>query len=87
MASKTWFDKLSAEDQKIIREAAEEARQHGSKMEDEKDAFYAVELKKKGMEFITPDNAGIRAKAMPAIERALKKLDPEVATEVDRLSK
>ena len=87
VASKAWFDKLSAEDQKIIRDAAEEARAHGSKMEDEKDAFYAVELKKKGMEFITPDNAGIRTKAMPAIERALKKLDPEVAKEVDRLSK
>lgn len=87
VASKVWFDKLSAEDQKIIRDAVEEARAYGGKVEDEKDGFYATELKKKGMEFITPDNKAIRAKAMPAIESALKKLDPEVAAEVERLTK
>ncbi len=87
VASKVWFDKLSAEDQKIIRDAVEVAREYGSKVEDEKDVFYAQELKKKGMEFITPDNNAIRAKAMPAIEKALKEIDPEVSKEVERLTK
>ena len=63
VASKVWFDKLSAEDQKIIRDAVEVAREYGGKVEDEKDVFYADELKKKGMTFITPDNNAIRAKA------------------------
>lgn len=87
VASKSWFDGLSPEDQKIIRDAVEEARAYGDKVEDEKDAFYAAELKKKGMEFINPDNKAIRAKAMPAIKRAVDKLAPEVSAEVERLSK
>ncbi len=86
VGSKVWFDKLSAEDQKIIREAVEVAREYGAKVEDEKDGFYITELKKKGMEFITPDNKAIRAKAMPAIQEALKELDPEVGKEVERLN-
>jgi len=87
VASKVWFDKLSAEDQKLIREAVDEARAHGGKVEDEKDSFYAEELKKKGMEFITPDKKAIRAKAMPAIKRAVSTLAPEVAVEVDKVCK
>jgi len=39
------------------------------------------------MEFITPDKAALRAKAMPAIQEALKNLDPEVGVEVERLTK
>ncbi len=39
------------------------------------------------MEFMTPDLKAIRAKAMPAIQRAVSELSPEVAVEVDRLSK
>jgi tripartite ATP-independent transporter DctP family solute receptor len=86
VASKKWFDGLSPEDQQLIRDAVAEARAYGDKVEDEKDAFYAEELKKKGMEFITPDNKAIRAKAMPAIERALSGLAPEVAVEVEKVS-
>jgi tripartite ATP-independent transporter DctP family solute receptor len=87
VASKKWFEGLSPEDQKLIRDAVEQARAFGDKTEDEKDAFYAEELKKKGMEFITPDNEAIRAKAMPAIKRAVDQLNPAVAAEVERLSK
>ncbi len=87
VASKAWFDKLDPKDQQLITEAIQEARAYGTKMEDEKDAFYATELKKHGMEFITPDNAAIRAKAMPAIKRAVGNLAPGVAEEVERVSK
>jgi hypothetical protein len=38
------------------------------------------------MEFITPDLAGFRQKAKPAIDRALKDLAPEVDAEVKRVS-
>ncbi|MFC1798804.1 TRAP transporter substrate-binding protein [Thermodesulfobacteriota bacterium] len=86
ISSKVWFDKLSAADQQIIKDAVEVARKHGGKVEDEKEAFYKAELKKKGMIFITPDKAAINAKAKPAIERALNSLDPKVAKEVKRLN-
>jgi len=86
VASQKWFDGLSAADQKLITDAVQEARAYGSRIEDQKDAFYAAELKKHGMQFITPDNQAIRAQAMPAIQRAVGKLDPEVAAEVQRLT-
>jgi tripartite ATP-independent transporter DctP family solute receptor len=87
VASKRWFDGLSAQDQRLISDAVHQARAYGTQIEDEKDAFYAEELKKKGMEFITPDNKAIRAKALPAIQRAVDKLAPEVAAEVERLTR
>jgi len=86
-ASKKWFDGLSADDKKLISDAVQEARAYGTQIEDEKNAFYAAELKKNGMEFITPDNKAIRTQALPAIQRAVDKLAPEVAAEVDRLAK
>ena len=82
VASKVWFDKLDPKDQEIIRKAAVAAGEYGTKIEDEKDAFYIEELKKKGMEFITPDNKAIRVKAEPAVNRAVSKLNPEVAKAV-----
>jgi tripartite ATP-independent transporter DctP family solute receptor len=87
VASQKWFDGLSAADQKLISDAVQQARAYGTQIEDEKDAFYAAELKKKGMLFITPDNQAIRAKALPAIKRAEANLAPEVAAEVERLTK
>ena len=87
VASKTWFDKLDPKDQEIIRKAALAAGEHGTSMEDEKDAFYMAELKKKGMKFISPEMDGIRAKAMPAVERAVSKLNPEVAKSVKEVCK
>ncbi len=87
VVSKAWFTKLDPKNQEIIKTAIAEARKYGTAMEDKKDAFYTEELKKKGMEFITPDVAAIRAKAMPAIEKAIKALAPGVAEEVARVSK
>jgi TRAP-type C4-dicarboxylate transport system substrate-binding protein len=87
VASKAWFEKLDAEDQKIIRDSVAIARAYGDKVEDEKDAFYISELKKNGMEFIMPNRAAIRSKAMPAIQRAVADLAPEVAAEIDRVCK
>lgn len=86
VASKKWFDGLSAADQKLINDAVQEARAYGTQIEDQKDAFYAAELEKNGMQFITPDNKAIRTQALPAIQRAVGKLAPEVSAEVERLS-
>jgi tripartite ATP-independent transporter DctP family solute receptor len=87
VASKVWFDKLGPKDQQIIRDAVTEARNYGSDVEDEKDEFYAAELKKHGMIFVEPDRAAIRKAAMPAIKRAVSKLAPGVAEEVEKAAK
>lgn len=86
VASKVWFDQLSPEHQQIIRDAVEEARKYGAKIEDEKDEFYLSELQKRGMEVIEPDLKAFREKAKPAIEEAVKALAPGVYEEVLRLS-
>jgi tripartite ATP-independent transporter DctP family solute receptor len=86
VASKAWFDKLSPEQQEIVRQAVEEARQYGSNIEDEKDQFYLEELKKRGMEVIEPDLQAFRDLAKPAIERAVSELAEGVYEEVERLS-
>ena len=87
VGSKVWYDKLDPKDQALITKAAKEAGDYGTNVEDEKDAFYTQELKKKGMVFITPDNAAIRAKAQPAVQRALSKLDPAVVETVKKVCK
>jgi len=87
VGSEAWFEKLDAGDQKIIRDAVEVARAHGEQAENEKDSFYVIELKKRGMEFINPNVEGIRQKAMPAIQRAISNLAPGVAEEVERVCK
>jgi TRAP-type transport system periplasmic protein len=87
IASKVWFDKLSPADQQLIREAVAEAIVVGDKTEDEKDSFYLEELKKMGMDIVTPELEGFREKAQPAIDRALKDLAPEVGEELKRITK
>ena len=86
VASKKWFDSLPAADQKLISDAVQQARAYGTRIEDQKNDFYAAELKKNGMQFITPDNKAIRTQALPAIQRAAGKLAPEVSVEVERLT-
>ncbi len=86
VASKKWFDSLSAADQKLISDAVQQARAYGTRIEDQKNDFYAAELKKNGMQFITPDNKAIRTQALPAIQRAAANLAPEVSAEVERLT-
>jgi TRAP-type C4-dicarboxylate transport system substrate-binding protein len=57
----------------------------GEKSETEMDEFYVKELKKNGMEFVTPDLKAFRDKAMPAIKRSVAALAPEVPAEVEKL--
>lgn len=78
VASDVWFRKLTGEQQKIIREATEEARKYGEKVEREKDVFYLEELKKKGMTIITPDVESIKRAARPAMIEEIKRLHPDV---------
>ena len=86
VASKKWFDSLPAADQKLISDAVQQARAYGTRIEDQKNDFYAAELKKNGMQFITPDNKAIRTQALPAIQGAAANLAPEVSAEVERLT-
>ncbi len=78
VGSETWFNKLTPDQQKIVRESAAEAAKYGEKVEREKDDFYTVELKKKGMTFITPDIDSLKKTAKPALLEEVKRLDPEI---------
>ncbi|MBW2149110.1 MAG: TRAP transporter substrate-binding protein [Deltaproteobacteria bacterium] len=78
VASDVWLKKLTPEQQQIIRESVEIARLYGEKVEREKDGFYAKELKKKGMIFITPDIDSFKKAARPAILEEVKRLHPDV---------
>lgn len=78
VASDSWYQKLSPENQKIVKESAEAARLYGEQVEKDKDSFYEAELKKKGMIFIDPDIKSIKKAARPAILKEVEALDPEV---------
>jgi tripartite ATP-independent transporter DctP family solute receptor len=78
VASESWFNKLTPDQQKIVRESGAEAAKYGEKVEREKDNFYEVELKKKGMTFITPNIDSIKKAARPALLEEIKRFDPEI---------
>jgi len=78
VASESWFNKLTPDQQKIVRESAAEAAKYGEKVEREKDDFYVVELKKKGMTFITPDIDSIKKAARPALLEEIKRFHPDI---------
>ena len=78
VASNVWFQKLTPEQQQIVRESVEVARKYGEQVEREKDKFYAEELKKKGMIFIEPDIEAFKRALKPAILAEVKRLHPDV---------
>ena len=82
VASAQWWDGLTDEQRTAISEAVAEARQYGTQVETEKDAFYRDALIEKGMEFIDVDQAPFREKAAPAIERAMSGMAPTVADDI-----
>ena len=82
VASERWFDGLSDEDQQLIAEAAEIARQHGTAAEDEMDAYYREALQERGMEFIEVDPAEFADAAAPAIEAVVAQFADGVAEDI-----
>ncbi|MGR2737110.1 TRAP transporter substrate-binding protein [Billgrantia sp. Q4P2] len=74
VASSRWWNGLDAEDQELIAEAIDVARQHGTEVEREFDEYYLEELEKAGMTIIEPDVSLFREAAMPAIERVMAEM-------------
>ncbi|WP_151704213.1 TRAP transporter substrate-binding protein [Nitrincola alkalilacustris] len=74
VASKRWWDSLSADDQAILTEAIDVARLHGTERERELDIYYLEQLENNGMTIIEPDVDAFREAAMPAIERILSEM-------------
>ncbi|MGO3003907.1 MAG: TRAP transporter substrate-binding protein, partial [Halomonas sp.] len=74
VASSRWWDGLEAEDQALIAEAIDVAREYGSEQELELDKYYLEALKEEGMTVIEPDIDAFREAAMPAIDRVLSEM-------------
>lgn len=83
VASSHWWDGLSAEDQALISEAVEAAREHGYTVEQEADDFYRAELIKNGMTFIDVDQAPFREAARPAVDRILSGMADGVTGDIE----
>lgn len=83
VASASWWDGLDEADQEMLREAVEEARQHGYEVEQERDDFYREGLIEEGMTFIDVDQAPFREKAAPAVQRALADKADGVTEDID----
>lgn len=67
--NKPFFDSLSEEHQKIVKEAGLEAAEWGSQQILAGEEDIVEDLKAKGMEVIIPDVEAFREKARPAVER------------------
>ena len=83
VASARWWDGLSAEQQAMVREAMEEARQHGIAVEMEREDYYREGLIANGMTFIDVDQTPFREAAAPAIARALEAMADGVAADIE----
>lgn len=83
VASASWWDSLDEADQELIREAVEEARQHGFEVEQEADDYYREALIENGMTFIDVDQEPFREVAAPAVERAMESMADGVVEDID----
>jgi len=87
VASKVWFDKLTTEQQEIIKKAAVEAgdysREYGSKIGDE----LIAKFKKAGMIVNTADGEAFQAKTKPVIDLLKKSIDPAFVDKVVKAAK
>jgi TRAP-type transport system periplasmic protein len=83
IVSASWWDGLDEEDRELIREAVEEARQHGITVEREADDYYREALIENGMTFIDVDQGPFREAAAPAVERALSEMADGVAEDIE----
>ena len=94
LVSKKFYDKLSPADQKILRDAAVEARDYQRKLSREAAASAVEQLKAKGMQYndVSPaEQQRMQAIAKPVWEKVSTGLDPTFmklyASEMERISK
>jgi tripartite ATP-independent transporter DctP family solute receptor len=85
MASKKWWDGLSADERKIISDAAAETRPYQRQINNEADAKAVADLKSKGMQVteISSDELGrMRDKVKPVVEKFAASFDAKMADDV-----
>ena len=82
VASASWWDGLSEDERQIIRDAVEEARQHGIEVELESEDYYREALIENGMTFIDVEQGPFREAAAPAIDRAMAEMADGVAEDI-----
>ncbi len=84
MSKKTW-DKMSADERKIIQDAANEAKEYQRKVAREQDAKAVEALRKAGVEVgeVAPQElARMREKAKPVIDKYSKEVGDALVKEV-----
>jgi len=85
MASKKWWDGLSADERRIISEAATETRAYQRQVNNEADAKSVADLKAKGMqvtEISSAELARMREKVKPVVEKFAASFDAKMADDV-----
>jgi TRAP-type C4-dicarboxylate transport system substrate-binding protein len=70
--SKTWFDRLDPDHQKLILQAWTDATDYANNMAMQFDAKLLKDLQTGGMTLIEPDVAAFRAKVQPVLEELSK---------------
>ena len=83
VASDGWWSGLSDDQQAMLSEAVEEARQHGIEVERERDEYYRSALIENGMTFIDVEQEPFREAAAPAVDRALADKADSVIPDVE----
>ncbi|GGD15656.1 TRAP transporter substrate-binding protein [Pontibacillus salipaludis] len=85
LMSKTFFDNLSEENQKIVKEAAEEAGEYERKLNREANEKYLKKLQEEGMEFteITDEaREEMKKKVQPVVDEYKSKIGEDIVDEV-----
>ncbi|WP_345243155.1 TRAP transporter substrate-binding protein [Pontibacillus salipaludis] len=85
LMSKTFFDNLSEENQKIVKEAAEEAGKYERKLNREANEKYLKDLQEEGMEFteITDEaREEMKKKVQPVVDEYKSKIGEDIVDEV-----
>jgi tripartite ATP-independent transporter DctP family solute receptor len=93
VVSKKFWDKLTAEEQKLMRESAQETAEYQRKIARDEAAKVLADIKKKGMtvfELNADEMAKLRERSKPVIEKYTKELGPivnEMYAAVDKVRK
>lgn len=85
VSEKTWEDKLSKNQQKVLQEVVDETVAYVDEIVDKSNKEFVKEIQENGMELIEVDQNQLREAAQPAVKEIIENdLDPGVYEEVEK---